>query len=120
MASLFRIWEERGMQTFAYWCRHYNDLDVSPGLEAMEIMKAFYTRKGIDIFKDAVSTPGVSMHYVLSGAIDQRAGFGAPRKGSLLHANRSGEGWAELGVHEVSRGLRYKNQKSSGYRAQNV
>ena len=42
------------MQTFADWLRCYNDLDVAPGLEALEKMRAFYTDKGIDVLKDAV------------------------------------------------------------------
>ena len=43
------------MQTFADWPRYYNDLEVAPRLETLEKMRAFYTDKGIDVFKDAVS-----------------------------------------------------------------
>ena len=43
------------MQTFADWLCYYNDLDVAPGLEAVEKMRAFYTDKGMDVMKDAVS-----------------------------------------------------------------
>ena len=50
------------METFVDWLEYYNNLDVSPFLEALETMKAFYTNLGIDIFKDAVSLPGVSMN----------------------------------------------------------
>ena len=32
-------------------------------------MRGFYTEKGIDILKDAVSVPGVSRHYLLRGAV---------------------------------------------------
>ena len=59
-----RVWKEKGMKTFADWLRHYNNLDVKPFLEAMEKMRGFYTTLGIDIFKDAVSFPGVSMNYL--------------------------------------------------------
>ena len=52
------------MQTFADWLRYYNDLDVVPGLEALQKMRAFYAEKGIDILKDAVSLPGVSLDYL--------------------------------------------------------
>ena len=37
------------MQTFADWLRYYNDLDVAPGLEALEEMRALYKAKGMDI-----------------------------------------------------------------------
>ena len=66
------------MKTFKDWVRYYNNLDVAPGLEALEKMKNFYTEKGIDIMKDAVSIPGVSLHYLLRGAIERNAELYAP------------------------------------------
>ena len=60
--------KERGMRTFADWLRYYNNLDVAPGLEALEKMRAFYTEKGIDILKDAVSIPAVSWPWPAPGA----------------------------------------------------
>ena len=63
-----RLFKEKGMCTFADWLRYYNNLDVAPGLKALEKMRAFYTDKGIDILKDAVSIPGVSPVDVLRGA----------------------------------------------------
>ena len=75
-----RIFKERGMKTFADWLRYYNNLDVAPGLEALEKMRAFYTEKGIDILKDAVSLPGVSLHYLLRGTIERGADLYSPCK----------------------------------------
>ena len=43
--------------------RYYNNLDVAPGLEALEKCGPFTLR--IDILNDAVSIPGVSLHYLL-------------------------------------------------------
>ena len=60
-----RVFAEKGMRSFADWLRYYNNLDVAPGLETLETMQAFYAEKGIDIIKDAVSIPGVSLHYLL-------------------------------------------------------
>ena len=60
-----RVFQERGMQTFGDWLEYYNNLDVTPFLETIEKMKAFYTDIGVDIFKDAVSLPGVLMKYIL-------------------------------------------------------
>ena len=73
-----RVFKEKGMRTFADWLRYYNNLDVTPGLE----MRNFYTEKGIDILKDAVSTPGVSLHYLLRGAVERGAELYTP--GRLL------------------------------------
>ena len=75
-----KLFREKGMKTFKDWVRYYNNLDVAPGLEALEKMKNFYTEKGIDIMKDAVSIPGVSLHYLLKGAIDRNAELYSPSK----------------------------------------
>ena len=75
-----QVFKEKGMKTFKDWLEYYNNLDVAPGLEALEKMKAFYIEKGIDILKDAVSIPGVSLHYLLKGAIERKAELYAPRK----------------------------------------
>ena len=67
-----RVFQERGMQTFGDWLEYYNNLDVTPFLETLEKTKAFYTKLGIDIFKDAVSLPSVSMQYILRGTLRRR------------------------------------------------
>ena len=71
-----RLFKEKGMYTFADWLRYYNNLDVAPGLEAFEKMRAFYTEKGIDILKDAVSISGVSLHYLPLGFRQEDYSFG--------------------------------------------
>ena len=75
-----KIFKEKGMQTFADWLRYYNNLDEAPGLEALEKMRAFYIEKGIDLLKDAVSLPGVSLHYLLRGTSREVLIFIAPAK----------------------------------------
>lgn len=50
--------------------RTNNNLDVAPGLKALEKNAAFHTKKGINILKDAVSIPGVNLHYLLQGAVE--------------------------------------------------
>ena len=66
------VFQERGMQTFGDWLEYYNNLDVSPFLEALVRMRDFYTGLEVDIFKDAVSPPGVSMQYILRGTLRGR------------------------------------------------
>jgi len=60
------------MTSFADWLCYYNNLDVGPFIEALEKMKTFYGERGIDICKDAVSLPGVSLQYLLRG-IDSKS-----------------------------------------------
>lgn len=64
-----RVFKEKGMQIFADWLCYCDNLDVTPGIEALEKMRNFFTEKGIDIFKDAVSISGGSLHYLLTGTI---------------------------------------------------
>ena len=73
-----RIFRERGMQTFGDWLEYYNNLDVAPFLEALQKMKEFYTSLGVDIFKDAVSLPGVSQQYILRKTLQPRKGYKPP------------------------------------------
>lgn len=56
-----RVWKQRGMQTMQDWPRYYNDLNVEPSLEALQKMTGFYLQREIDILKDVVSIPRVSM-----------------------------------------------------------
>ena len=60
------------METFGDWLEYCNNLDVTPFLEDLKTMKAFYSNLGNDIFKDAVSLPGVSMHTFLRGTLKRR------------------------------------------------
>ena len=46
-----QTFDEQGMQTFGDWLEYYNNLDVTPFLEALEKMKAYYTNLGVDFSK---------------------------------------------------------------------
>ena len=101
-----KLFRENGMQTFADWLRYYNNLDVAPGLEALEKMRNFYTEKGIDIMKDAVSIPGVSLHYLLKGAIERNADLYSPSKEAydmLKEAVVGGPSLVFTRIHEVGK-----------------
>ena len=67
-----RIWQEKGVRTLTDWLNFYNNLDFEPFLEALGSMRDSYTGLGIDIFKDAVPPPGVSMKYLLRGTLNKR------------------------------------------------
>ena len=101
-----KLFREKGMKTFKDWLRYYNNLDVAPGLEALEKMRNFYTEKGIDIMKDAVSIPGVSLHYLLKGAIDRNAELYSPSKEAysmLKEAVVGGPSLVFTRIHEVGK-----------------
>ena len=50
------------------WLKEYNLADVKPFIEALEKTREQYYPDEIDLLKDAVSIPGLSMMYVLNEA----------------------------------------------------
>ncbi|EDO45322.1 predicted protein, partial [Nematostella vectensis] len=60
---------KRGCVTMLDWLREYNLADVVPFVEALEKTRAQYYPDEIDMLKDAVSIPGISMTYVLNKAL---------------------------------------------------
>ena len=54
------------MTTFRDFLVWYNNLDVVPFLEAIDKMSNFWQERNIDIFKDGVSVPGLTMKYLFS------------------------------------------------------
>ena len=58
--------------TMGDWLREYNLADIVPFIEALDKTRKQYYPDEIDILKDAVSIPGISMTYVLNKALDLR------------------------------------------------
>ena len=61
-----QVWEENNMQTFEDFLVWYNNLDVVPFIEAVEKMSQFWRERKIDIFKDGISVPGLTVKYLFS------------------------------------------------------
>ena len=61
-----QVWEENEMSTFKDFLVWYNNLDVVPFLEAVEKMSQFWQERKIDMFKDGVSVPGLTLKYLFS------------------------------------------------------
>ena len=104
-----KLFREKGMKTFKDWVRYYNDLDVAPGLEALLKIKNFYEEKGIDIMKDAVSIPGVSLNYLLKGSL-------RPKQRRVRDAERSGCRRSKHHFHKIPRSWKNKNKITSNRR----
>ena len=56
------------------WLRVYNAADVVPFIEAFKKMAGQYYLDKIDVCKDAVSIPGISMTYVLNKSLEKNKG----------------------------------------------
>ena len=61
-----QVWEENQMITVNDFLVWYNNLDVLPFLEAVEKMSAFWQERKIDMFKDGISVPGLTLKYLFS------------------------------------------------------
>jgi hypothetical protein len=59
-----QVWDREKMSTMRDFLEWYNNLDVSPFLEAIEKQVSIYQRKRIDMFKDAVSIPGIAVEWM--------------------------------------------------------
>ena len=60
---------KRGCVTMKDWLKEYNLADVEPFKEALEKTREQYYPDEIDLLKDAVSIPGISMTYVSNKAL---------------------------------------------------
>ena len=54
------------MTTFKEFLIWYNNVDVVPFLEAVEKMSQFCQERKIDMFKDGISVPGLTLKYLFS------------------------------------------------------
>jgi hypothetical protein len=54
------------MTTFRDFLVWYNNLDIVPFLQAIDKMSNFWQERNIDIFKDGVSVPSLTMKYLFS------------------------------------------------------
>ena len=63
---------KRRCVTMKDWLKEYNLADVEPFIEALEKTREQYYPDEIDLLKDAVSIPGISMTYVLNKALKMK------------------------------------------------
>ena len=59
-----RVWQEKGMKNLGDFLEYYNNLDVQPFLSAIAEQTKFYAKKGIDMFKDGIGVPGLTLRYL--------------------------------------------------------
>ena len=90
---------KRGCETMKDWLKEYNLADVKPFIEALEKTREQYYPDEIDLLKDAVSIPGISMTYVLNKALKmkKRSDPDLFAPGEPCKCKCSGEAGAKLG-----------------------
>ena len=60
------VWRDNGMETLREYLIWYNNRDVTPFLEALEKQFTFYRDRNIDMFKDGISVPGLSLLHLFN------------------------------------------------------
>ncbi|RUS83075.1 hypothetical protein EGW08_009161 [Elysia chlorotica] len=61
---LCQVWRENGMRSLRDLLIWYNNKDTRPFIEALEKQCNFYKTLGLDMLKDAVSVPGLTLRYL--------------------------------------------------------
>ena len=61
-----KVWSSNNMQTFQDFLIWYNNLDVKPFCDALEKMCAFWKEKNIDMLRQGISIPGITLIYLFS------------------------------------------------------
>ena len=73
--QFLKLFKENDCTTMGDWLRVYNVADVVPFIEAFRKMAEQYYSDKIDVCKDAVSIPGISMTYVLNKSLEKNKGL---------------------------------------------
>ena len=60
------VWHDNRMTTLREFLIWYNNRDVVPFLEAIDKQFAFYQQQHIDMFKDGISVPGLTLLYLFN------------------------------------------------------
>ena len=63
------------MSTFRDFLIFYNNLDVKPFVEAIQKMKKNYSEKGVDVFKDDISVPGIARKLLFETSENNNTSF---------------------------------------------
>ena len=61
-----KVWEGNNMQTFQDYLVWYNNLGVVPFIEAVTKMLQIRQERKIDMFKDSISLPGLTLKYLFA------------------------------------------------------
>ena len=60
------VWRDNGMETLREYLIWYNNRDVMPFLDAIAKQAGFYKHQNIDMFKDGISVPGLSLLHLFN------------------------------------------------------
>ena len=83
--QFLRLFKENDCITISDWRRVYSVPDVAPFIEAFRKMTEYYYPVKIDVYKDAVTIPGISMIYVLNKSLEKNKDLELYSPGDICH-----------------------------------
>ena len=86
--QFLRLFKENDCTTISDCWRVYNAPDVAPFIETFRKMAEHYYPVKIDVCKDAVTIPGISMTYVLNKSLEKNKGLELYSPGDICHLCR--------------------------------
>ena len=60
-AQMQKVWDDEGMTCMRDFLVWYNNQDVKPFMQAIGKMNQYFKSRGLDLFKDGISLPGLAM-----------------------------------------------------------
>ncbi len=73
--NLQKLWSDLGMTSLADLLCYYNNLDTKPMVEGILEMQRFYKERDLDVFKIAISIPGLARTMLMRTAQEENASF---------------------------------------------
>ena len=86
--QFLKLFKENEFVTMGDWLRSYNVVDVVPFIEAFRKMAEQYHPDKIDVCKDTVSIPGISVTYVLNKSSEKSKKLELYSPGGICHIFR--------------------------------
>ena len=60
-----KVWKTQRMRSMKDYIIYYNNLDTGPFLEALKNQKKMYSNLGVDLLRDAISVPGLTLRILM-------------------------------------------------------
>ena len=64
------IWKDNNMKIFKDYLEYYNNNDIEPFMRSCEYMVNFFKDYDLDMFKDGISVPALSLKIMINTALE--------------------------------------------------
>ena len=84
-------WMEEEVTSFKHFVRFYNNLNVSSFVTAVEQFEQFYRARNLDVFKIAISVPGIARKILFDVAKNEECLLFPVRQGGPGHVKKTSD-----------------------------